>query len=132
MALDENCANRSYLFGRLLACGENVESYAMYVSGEESRQTNAERLMARFSQKPASTWAIIDKQLLSYWKRLSSSSKASSAVWKKKQIEKILDMLGTDNFTDVKLDPVYLIGYASQKMAFDKNKSEKVGKDDEE
>lgn len=124
MALDEKCTDRSYLFGRLLAYGEDVESYAMYSTGESPRQTNAERLMSRFAQKPASTWAIIDKQLISYWKRIESV-KPGVAQIKKSEIDAILDFLGKDNFTDEKLDPVYLIGYASQKMEFRSHSSKK-------
>ena len=44
MALDETCRDRSYLFGRILACAEQLEQYAAYLKGEKNvRPTNALR-----------------------------------------------------------------------------------------
>ena len=36
MALDETCRDRSYLFGRILACAEQLEQYAAYLKGEKN------------------------------------------------------------------------------------------------
>lgn len=128
MGVDKNCKDRSYLFGRLLAYAENVESYAMYASGGENRMTNAERLMNRFSQKPAATWDILNKQLVSYYKRLMAV-KPNMAYFMKNGINEILDMLGKENFTNEKLSEIYLIGYASQMLSFKAESNKENGEE---
>ena len=65
MALDETCRDRSYLFGRILACAEQLEQYAAYLKGEKNvRPTNALRYeVAYTSVRPgrlpccASSWS---------------------------------------------------------------------------
>ena len=62
MALDRERSSRDYLYGRLLALADGLESHALRVA-KESRQTNAERLMHRFSQRPYTTWRTIELAL---------------------------------------------------------------------
>jgi CRISPR-associated protein Csd1 len=70
--LKKNRNSRDYLFGRLLAIAEKIESYALYLA-KEGRDTTAERLMQRFSDHPASTWRTIELALRPYMQRLQSS-----------------------------------------------------------
>lgn len=120
MALDKGSTNRDYLFGRLLAYAHNIESYAMYVSGGDSRQTNAERLMHQFTLRPSKTWDIIKKQLVYYLRRLGEND--LSRKWKL-EMNEIEDKIGIENFNNNKLSEVYLIGYASQMMEFENEKA---------
>jgi len=69
MALDESRKTRDYLYGRLLAVAECIENRALYVAGE-TRDTTAAKLMQRFSDKPFSTWKIIEEALTPYKTRL--------------------------------------------------------------
>ncbi|WP_354005778.1 type I-C CRISPR-associated protein Cas8c/Csd1, partial [Aeromonas caviae] len=54
MALEQDRITRDYLYGRLLAVAENIESQALFVAGEK-RDTMAARLMQRFADRPYST-----------------------------------------------------------------------------
>ncbi len=119
MALDKESNDRSYLFGRLLAYAQNVESYAMYISEGDSRQTNAERLIRQFTLKPATTWGIIGRQLTYYFKRLGEN--ALSHRWKTEMYQ-IIDMIGPERFNDKRLDDIYIVGYASQMIEFENEK----------
>ena len=53
MKLDENCSERSYLFGRLLAVAEKIERSTY--KKDETRTTNAERYMPQLSRTPLRT-----------------------------------------------------------------------------
>src|SRR5262249_35446950 len=55
MSLEEGRTTRDYLYGRLLAIAERLESVALYAAGE-TRDTTASRLMQRFADRPYSTW----------------------------------------------------------------------------
>lgn len=72
MALERERESRDYLYGRLLAVAEQIESYALYKANEK-RITGAERLMLRFSRHPCSTWKNIEEGLRPYKDRLRAS-----------------------------------------------------------
>lgn len=69
MALERERKTRDYLYGRLLALAEHMESRALYVAGEK-RETNAGKLMQRFAERPYSTWRTIETSLTPYKVRL--------------------------------------------------------------
>jgi CRISPR-associated protein Csd1 len=71
MALETERTDRDYLYGRLLAAAECLESVALDVAGEK-RDTNAARLMQRFSTRPFSTWLQIEQSLAPYKSRLQN------------------------------------------------------------
>ena len=104
MALDENCNNRDYLYGRLLA----------------DRPTNAERYFEKFSNSPASTWAVISNRLSPYFDKMSPSAKK----YYKTIIDEIMNQFASiDQFNDnTKLKPEYLLAYSCQrKKLYTKN-----------
>src|SRR5690606_26544364 len=55
VALDMECMDRDYLFGRLLAVADVLERRAL--GSDEKRATNAIRYMNAFSMRPARTWS---------------------------------------------------------------------------
>ena len=71
MALEDDRNSRDYLYGRLLAVAERIEQIALSVAGEQ-RDTNAAKLMQRFSVRPYSTWLQIEQALVPYKTRLRS------------------------------------------------------------
>ncbi|MDR2175743.1 MAG: type I-C CRISPR-associated protein Cas8c/Csd1 [Synergistaceae bacterium] len=71
MALETERTSRDYLFGRLLAVAERLEYIALNLAGE-NRDTNAAKLMQRFSERPYSTWLQIERNLVPYKTRLQS------------------------------------------------------------
>ncbi|WP_044471103.1 type I-C CRISPR-associated protein Cas8c/Csd1 [Mannheimia massilioguelmaensis] len=133
MALDKTIKSRDYLYGRLLATAENIESYALYLAGEK-RSTTAERYMQRFAERPFSTWRNIELALRPYQERLRNNDKDTGS----QAISKIMELFNPADFTcDDKLTGEFLLGYHSQKMEitskiseYSKTKTEKNEKTD--
>ncbi|GGI66783.1 type I-C CRISPR-associated protein Cas8c/Csd1 [Enterococcus alcedinis] len=111
MTLNKETTNRSYLFGRLLALANEMEKWALRDMGEKSdkRETNAERYMVSFSNKPKRTWGTIYHNLQPYRARLGKKSERLNHL-----IIEVMDQFELDDFNDKPLDPVYLLGYSSQ------------------
>ncbi|OQY17685.1 MAG: type I-C CRISPR-associated protein Cas8c/Csd1 [Desulfobacteraceae bacterium 4572_35.1] len=114
MALEEDRITRDYLYGRLLAVAEQLESMALFFAGER-RETTAARLMQRFSDRPFSTWKTIEDSLVPYKARIQS--KASGLLDGYKEIlDQIHDLfLGDDYIKDNRLSGEYLLGYHCQR-----------------
>lgn len=117
MALDKERATRDYLFGRLLAVADNIESSALKISGEQ-RDTNAAKLMHRFASRPASTWPTIETALGPYMSRLRSNR---PDILKRNEI--LLDSIFAlfqdgDFLDDSKLTGEFLLGYHNQRKDF--------------
>lgn len=124
MALQQACASRDYLFGRLLALANKVEKVALS-SSEAKRLTTAERFMTQFVNRPASTWLNISNALVPYQQRLFNNypgyDKATKAL-----ISQITDMFEPSDFTsNQKLSPEFLLGFHNQMMWLENHKVEK-------
>jgi CRISPR-associated protein Csd1 len=118
MALEEERLTRDYLYGRLLAVADSVESFAL-TKAETNRDTTAARLMQRFADRPFSTWRNIELSLTPYKSRLKSSEKGAGFLWKR---EKLLDEIqcrfqGDDFTDDHALSAEFLLGFHCQRMA---------------
>ena len=116
LALETTRTDRDYLYGRLLALADRLESYARHVqtrgSNTDKRPTNAVRYMQRFAVKPYSTWGLLFNQLSPYIKRLNG------AEWYQRQIDEVLDLFEPEDFkNDTQLAPLYLMGYSLQRRA---------------
>lgn len=130
MGLDKNCSDRSYVFGRILACAEQMERHGQRLSGADAnmRVTNAERLMAVFTKRPKHTTDLLHTKLRPYLDRIRTKSNYDSSAYL--TMLSLLDRLGPEAFTDEPLSEKYLLGYASQKLAFmEKNKEYKEQQD---
>lgn len=117
MALDETCSDRSYLFGRILACAEQLEQYASYsMAGDRiSRPTNARRYEVAFTQHPAKTLALLRKQLEPYLERLI---KARKSTYASDLMLQLIARIPAEQFNDQPLTELYLLGYACQRAEF--------------
>lgn len=127
MSLEEDRNSRDYLFGRLLAIAEQIESYALYLA-KERRETTAERLMQRFSDHPAATWRTIELALRPYMQRLKSSRPGVLFVWKS-LLDDVVSRFQSDDFTRAgQLDAEFLLGYHCQRAAlrWDNSKDEPI------
>ena len=112
MSLDMENRSRDYLYGRLLAIAENIESYALYLA-EEKRATTAERYMQRFAEHPFATWRNIELALKPYQDRLRSRGKDTGT----QAIGEIMELFQSNDFIcDDKLSGEFLLGYHCQKM----------------
>lgn len=113
MALDENQNDRSYLFGRLLAIAQEIESWAISTTGEK-RDTNAERLMHQFKLHPYKTWGIISNKLRPYIGRLGNKGKKYIEL-----MTKVNSMISYEDFTSSEsLKDSYILGYYCQRQVF--------------
>ncbi len=115
MGVDENIQDRSYLFGRILACAEQIERRAQSQS-DDKRPTNAERLRVVFVQRPAKTTELLQERLTPYLNRIHANGIAYNSRYE--LMLNLLDRLGTEGYTNKPLSELYLLGYASQMMDF--------------
>jgi len=110
MGLDKENQDRSYLFGRLLAIAEAVES-STYTS-EDQRETNAMRMQKAFALRPLSTWRVLEEKLEPYYRQLSPGLRG----YYQKITREIVDKLSpSDSSLNQKLEDVYLLGYYHQR-----------------
>jgi CRISPR-associated protein Csd1 len=114
LELDRTCSDRDYLFGRLLALADKIESHARFIQkavSDEKRPTNAVRYMSAFASKPLRTWKLIYDQLNPYIQRLNG------AEWYQQQIDEIMSLFNAEDLNDRPLDGKYLLGYSLQRRA---------------
>ena len=115
MALERDRKTRDYLYGRLLAIADRIESSAMTAS--EKRESNAARFMQRFADHPFSTWRTIELSLVPYEQRLRANAPGLLAVFKKERQE-VMELFTADQFErDGKLSGEFLLAYHSQSAA---------------
>lgn len=116
MALEQDRVTRDYLYGRLLAVAENIESRALYVAGEK-RDTMAARLMQRFADQPYSTWMSIELSLTPYKTRLRTQ-RAGFLFGMEKLMDEVMSLFDRDDFIkDSRLSGEFLLGYHCQRQA---------------
>lgn len=130
LSLEENRTERNYLYGRLLAVADRIESVARYRQGntkDDARATNAVRYMAVFSQHPFRTWKTLWEQLNPYIQQLKG------ADWYMNQIENIMANFREGEFeSDRSLDGSYLLGYFLQRQELKPNKKDNNGGNENE
>ncbi len=117
VALDETRDSRDYLYGRLLAHADALESWALSEAGEK-RTTNAARSMSRFAERPFSTWRNLELRLEPYKVRLGPrrSYKFENGI------SEVMDKFNPEQFTNDKpLTGEFLLGYHSQLIALRKS-----------
>ncbi|MCL2285556.1 MAG: type I-C CRISPR-associated protein Cas8c/Csd1 [Firmicutes bacterium] len=117
LELDKTCIDRGYLYGRLLAIADRLESHARFlqegrIGGTDKRPTNAVRYMSAFASKPLRTWKLIFDQLNPYIQRLNG------AEWYQQQIDEVMSLFEANALDDRPLDGKYLLGYSLQRRAF--------------
>lgn len=117
VALQEDYCSRDYLYGRLLAIAEDIESLALYIAGE-NRVTTAQRYMQQFSNRPFSTWRNIELALDPYMKRLNNN-RSGYLLDKQTLLNRVMAQFNINDFNDDRpLSGEFLLGYHCQKMAF--------------
>lgn len=130
MTLQEDCANRSYVFGRILACADYLEYRAEKLRANKSddrRPTNAQRLEVAFTQRPAKYCKELQKQLAPYIARLI---KNGASTFPQNKMLELIASIPMEDFTNKPLDELYLLGYASQRQEFFSSKKSVATNDD--
>ena len=124
--LEEDRKSRDYLYGRLLAVADRLESAALK-EAKEKRQTTALRYMQRFRDRPYNTWVNIELSLSPYVVRLGGLGQYYIGI-----ISKITDMFEHSDFTnDKQLSGEFLLGFHSQREWFFKKKPEEEKEEEE-
>jgi len=127
MSMEQDRVTRDYLFGRLLAVAEDIESRALWLSGQ-SRETSAARLMQRYADHPCATWRTLELQLRPYIAQL----RISRAAWIALRLQLLDEIVGkfvADDFTSAgALTGEFLLGYHCQReaLSYKKRDSDKV------
>jgi CRISPR-associated protein Csd1 len=117
MTLETDRRTRDYLYGRLLAIAERIESVALRVGDEKQRDTSAARMMQRFADRPYSTWRTIELALVPYKTRLRVS-RAPFLSKMDKLLDEVMNVFAADDFTqDAPLSGEFLLGYHCQRQA---------------
>lgn len=113
--VDETIDDRSYLFGRILACAEQIERRVQSQTGE-TRPTNAERLRLVFVQRPAKTTVLLQQKLTPYLNRMRANGVSRDKRYS--TLQELVGRLGAEKYTNKPLNELYLLGYACQMMDF--------------
>ena len=125
MALEQERTSRDYLFGRLLAIAEDIESYALYAAGEKARETSAARLMQRFADHPASTWRTIELSMRPYISRLRAT-RPGPLHKKECLLDEVVALFKPQDFlADTPLSGEFLLGYHCQRQVLRPPKEER-------
>lgn len=123
MGLEEERTDRDYLYGRLLALAQHLESTALYVAGE-NRSTTAERLMQRFADHPVSTWRTIELALTPYRQRLQAN-RPGYLNRMRQRLDSVYALFQSGDFErPERLSPEFLLGYHCQSQALYAHKTQ--------
>ena len=127
MGLDRERKTRDYLYGRLLAVADCIESWALREAGGDQRQTNAARLMQRFADYPFQTWRTIELSLAPYKARMGARVSKHLAAE-----EEIMDLFNIDDFSlNEPLTGEFLLGFHCQRLELHKSAKD-TGKENED
>lgn len=126
MALNKNCLDRSYLFGRLLAIADAIENSTY--TNEDRRETNAMRMQKAFTLRPMTTWSALWDKLRPYCGRLAQS-KPGLYRYYQNTLDEIMGKLSpSDNELNHELKDIYLLGFSHQRAY----RTEKAGQPETE
>lgn len=118
VAVDRNCKDRSYLYGRLVAIADKME-LDTYSKGEV-RVTNAKRYMNAMINAPFKTWTYLFERVNPYCEKLIKSNYGFFTLYERLQEE--ITALFAENpegfSSNEKLDARFYLGYYSQKQEF--------------
>lgn len=107
--------DRDYLYGRLLAVADKIETHARHKQGktkDDARATNAIRYMTAFSQHPFRTWNMLfTQQLNPYIQQLNGADKYLNLIG---NIKQLFDPSAFES--DAPLDGKYLLGFFAQRL----------------
>lgn len=119
--VDRTNHNRSYLFGRLLAIFELIESQRYRLDGSDSnRLTNAERYWTAYSNQPAKLTENLTNKIKPYEEVLKLNQKG---IWHKLEKERedivaaLTPLMETRDFNSP-LDYRFVFGYYAEKKFF--------------
>ena len=118
VGLEEDRKDRDYLYGRLLAVADKIESSVLDERGE-NRESNAVRYLQRFSKYPCSTWNLLYKEKLRPYLKYLKQMHPKLYGWYEGIIQNISDKFTLEDFSsDEALSGKFLLGYHCQQKDF--------------
>lgn len=122
--LEKERNDRDYLYGRLLAIADRIESHAMHIKNKkedgDERATNAMRYMAAFSQHPFRTWNMLFAQQLNPY-----IVELNGAGWYMNLIGEVTSLFKSGEYeSDASLDGRFLLGFFAQRQEIFKEMKE--------
>lgn len=118
MNLDPENTNRDYLFGRLLAYADNIETLSQYLSGIR-HDTIAQKFQSAFEIHPSKTWMIIRRQLKPYLDKIRLSKYGKLFA----EMTHVSEKFQEGDFNNSPLNELYLLGYDLQMAEFDRRRN---------
>lgn len=124
MTLEPSRESRDYLYGRLLALVDHIESRALYIGGE-NRETNAMRLLQRFADRPSSTWRSLELHLTPYRSRLRKNPRTAPFLHDcENLLDEVICAFDPVQFcSDVPLSTEFLLAYHCQRALLRERRS---------
>lgn len=119
VALNEKETDRSYLYGRLTAVADVIESRALRET-DSGRMTNAVRLFTAMQQHPATTWKNLELKLSPYVGKLG----VASSAWYMRLIDSIIELGDNLMGDNSPLSPRFIEGYHNQRYVLLNKKKE--------
>jgi len=118
VGLEKDRTDRDYLYGRLLAVADRIESMVLK-ERDEKRETNAVRYMQRFVKYPCSTWELLYADKLRPYSKHLKQMHPGSHKWYEDIIQDISSKFDAKEFTsDKALSGLFLLGYHCQQKDF--------------
>lgn len=115
VGLDRNCTDRSYLYGRLTAVADKMESDTFE---KDVRQTNAKRYMSAMLNAPFKTWAYLEERVLPYTAKIIKQTPQFYARYEK-ELGEIHSLFKMEDFaSNERLDAKFFMGFYCQKQDF--------------
>ncbi|MCC2256182.1 type I-C CRISPR-associated protein Cas8c/Csd1 [Ruminococcus sp. CLA-AA-H200] len=129
MALNLDCRDRSYLYGRLLAVADRIEYQTYDPEQDKKRVTNAKKYMTTFAQRPYHTWTLIEQNIQPYLNKMDFPARR----YYENLLNEIYDKFQEDTYADNRrLEGIYLLGFHSQAMELRKKKKEEKSTEEED
>ena len=115
VGLDRTCTDRSYLYGRLTAVADKMETDTFE---KELRQTNAKRYMSAMLNAPFKTWAYLEERVLPYTAKIIKQNPQYFAKYEK-ELEEIHSLFQMEDYaSNERLDARFFMGFYCQKQEF--------------
>lgn len=115
VGLDRTCTDRSYLFGRLTAVADKMETDTF---DKDIRQTNAKRYMSAMLNAPFKTWAYLEERVLPYTAKIIKQNPQYYARYEK-ELEEIHSLFQMEDYSsNERLNAKFFMGFYCQKQDF--------------
>lgn len=116
VGLDRTCTDRSYLYGRLTAVADKMESDTF--ERGEVRQTNAKRYMSAMLGAPFKTWAYLEERVLPYTAKIIKQNPQFYSRYEK-ELGEIHALFNMEEYaSNDRLDAKFFMGFYCQKQDF--------------